>query len=160
MDIVFTILAAVCLIVGFIGCIVPVIPGVPLAWCGILLGYFISFVKIPLWLVILCGIVAVVVSILDNFLPSIMTKKSGGSKAGTRGCMIGLIIGMFTGPWGIILGPFIGALIGELIHDSSNFKSVLKAAFGAFGGFCCGVGMKMIATAIFITIFVIFAVRH
>lgn len=158
-DIILSALAVVCMVVGLVGCVVPVIPGAPLAWIAILLGHWISYVEIPIWLIVVCGVIAVAVTILDNFLPPIMTKKSGGSKAGTRGCIIGLLIGMFTGPWGIILGPFIGALIGELIHDSSDFSKSFKAAMGAFGGFCCGIGMKMIVCAAFITVWVIYAIK-
>lgn len=159
LDIILSIIAILCMVIGFIGCIVPVIPGAPLTWAGLLIGHWISYIQTPLWMIIVCGVIAVAVSILDNFLPPIMTKKCGGSKAGTRGCIIGLIIGMFTGPWGIIIGPFIGALVGELIHDSSDFGKSFKAAAGAFGGFCFGIGMKMIASAIFITIWVIYAIR-
>ncbi|MBQ5646899.1 MAG: FAD-dependent oxidoreductase, partial [Treponema sp.] len=88
-------------------------------------------------------------------LPVVFTKQSGGSKEGTWGSTIGLIIGFFIGPIGIILGPFCGAYIGELIHDSSDNSRAIKAAFGSFKGFILGTGLKMIACAIFLWIYII-----
>ncbi len=155
LNVVLTIAAIALLIIGFIGCIVPVIPGPPLGWAALLCAYFCNWNTIALWLLIVCAVAALAVTILDNIMPAVFTKKSGGSKAGSRGCMIGLIIGMFTGPWGVIIGPFVGALIGETIHDSSDSKKIFKAAFGAFKGFLSGVGMKMIVVFAFIWIYII-----
>lgn len=94
-DIILLIIAILCLIIGTVGTVVPVLPGVPLAWGGLLIGRWISFVHTPIWILILTGIAAIVVSILDNIFPITMTKKFGGSKAGTWGCTIGLIVGFF-----------------------------------------------------------------
>jgi len=146
--------ASLALLTGLIGCIVPVIPGVPLAWLGILLAYFSDKAELSLTVVIICLIAAVIVSILDNLAPVILTKKSGGSKAGTWGATLGLIAGIFAGPPGIILGPFAGAFIGELLHDRSNTKRAFKAALAAFAGFLLGTGMKLISVGFFIWIFV------
>lgn len=142
------------LVIGFLGTFVPVLPGAPLAWGGLLCAYFCQWNHISVTCLIITAVVAVVVSILDNFMGPIMTSKCGGSKAGTWGATIGLVVGLFTGPWGIILGPFVGALIGELINDSSDFKKCLKSAGGAFLGFLLGTGMKMVAVAAFVWVYV------
>ncbi|MBP5603453.1 MAG: DUF456 domain-containing protein [Treponema sp.] len=154
LSILLTILAVILLIVGFLGTFVPVIPGAPLAWVGILLAYFSSYNDISLVCLIITGVVAVAVSVLDNFLPVLMTDKVGGSKAATVGSTIGLIAGFFLGPAGIIAGPFLGALVGEMIHSGGNFSTSIKAAWGAFLGFLLGTGIKMIAVGFFIWIFV------
>jgi len=146
--------AGLLLFIGFLGTFVPVIPGAPLAWVGLLLAFFSKSCDISLTVLIICAVAAVLVSILDNIFPVLATKKSGGSKAGTIGATIGLIAGLFIGPIGIIAGPFAGAFIGELIHDSRNTDRAFKAAWGAFLGFLCGTGIKMIAVAAFITVFV------
>lgn len=155
MDLLFAILGIILIVAGFIGTFVPVIPGAPLAWVGLLLGKFSSYINFPVWLLVVTGIIAAAVSVVDNFFPVWMTKQSGGSKAGTTGSTVGLVAGLFTGPWGIILGPFCGALIGELIHDSSDFGRCLKAAFGAFKGFLFGTGMKMVVVAVYAWIYVV-----
>lgn len=91
---------------------------------------------------------------IDYIFPSIITKKSGGSKAATWGCNIGLVVSFFLGPLFILVGPFLGAFIGEMINDSSDKKRALKAAVGAFKGFLLGTGLKAICVICFIWIFV------
>ena len=154
-SLILCVVAAVLLVVGFIGTFVPVLPGAPLAWAGLLAAYFSEYNSISILCLVITGVVAVVVSIVDNFFPVTMTKKFGGSKYATTGATIGLIIGFFTGPWGIILGPFFGALVGERINKEGKGEGVFKAAFGAFMGFLLGTGLKMITVLAFIWIFVI-----
>lgn len=158
LDIILLIVAIVCLVIGLVGTVVPVLPGAPLAWLGLLAGRWISYIHTPVWILVVTGIIAVVVSILDNILPVTMTKKAGGSKAGTWGCTIGLIAGFFIGPIGIILCPFAGAVIGEMINDASDMGRVFKAALGAFSGFLLGIGIKLSAALLFIWIFVMLAI--
>jgi len=155
LSLLLTILAGILLVVGFLGTFVPILPGAPLAWVGLLLSFFSSYNHISILCLIITGLVAVLVSILDNILPVYMTNKTGGSKAATTGSTVGLIIGFFVGPPGIIFGPFLGALIGELISSSGDFKLSLKSAWGAFLGFLFGVGLKMISVLVFIWIFII-----
>lgn len=154
MNVFLAVAAGLLLIIGFIGTFVPVLPGAPLAWCGLLVAYFSDYCNISLTALIIFGVVAVIITVLDNILPVIMTKKFGGSKAATTGSTIGLIIGFFLGPVGIILGPFAGALLGELIHTRGQPEGSFKAALGAFAGFLTGTGLKMLCVLFFIWYYV------
>jgi len=145
LDILLIVAAIVCLLVGIIGCVVPVLPGPPISWVGLLLlkftnvcGSDISWTWVIVW-----GIVVIAVTILDYYIPVWGIKKAGGSKAGIWGATIGIIVGLFFAPWGIILGPFIGALIGELCIGKGHSQSV-KSAFGSFIGFLLSVGIKFL----------------
>ena len=149
----FAILAGVLLLVGLIGTVLPVLPGPPIAWAGLLAAHFSNYSQIEIWILIATGIAAIFVTVMDNIFPSIMTKKAGGSKAATLGCTIGLIVAFFLGPIFILIAPFAGAYIGEMIHDSSDAKRALKAAFGAFKGFLLGTGIKIITVMCFIWLF-------
>lgn len=153
MDIFLAVLAGVLLLLGFIGTFLPVLPGPVLAWAGLLAAHFSSYSEIKIWILVAAGILTAFVSIMDNIFPSMLTKKSGGSKAGVLGSTIGLFAGFFLGTLFVILGPFLGAFIGEMIHDSSDAKKAFKAAWGAFKGFLLGTGIKMISVLIFIWIF-------
>lgn len=153
-DLIFLVVGILFLIVGLIGTVVPVLPGAPLAWAGLLLTYFSRYTNMSILALVLTGILALFVSIADNVFPSVMTKKSGGSRAGTIGSVVGLILGFFVGPVGVILGPFAGALVGELIHDNSDFDRALKAAFGAFKGFLLGTGLKIVSVIICIWVLI------
>ena len=154
-SVILCIVAGILLLVGFIGTFVPVLPGAPLAWAGLLVAFFSEYNDISIACLIVTAVIAVIVSVADNFLPATMTKKFGGSKYATTGATIGLIIGFFTGPWGIILGPFLGALLGEFINKGGKSEGVFKAAFGAFMGFLLGTGLKMITVLGFIWVYVI-----
>ena len=155
MSVILCIVAGVLLLLGFLGTFVPVLPGAPLAWAGLLAAYFSEYTDISILCLIITAVIAVIVSVVDNIFPVAMTKKFGGSKYATTGATVGLIVGFFTGPWGIILGPFFGALIGEFINKEGRKEGVFKAAFGAFMGFLLGTGLKMITVLGFIWVFVI-----
>lgn len=146
-------LAILLILVGIVGCLLPVLPGPPLSYAGILILHFTSFADFSKNLLIILAVAAGIVTILDYFVPIWGTKKFGGSKYGTRGATIGLIIGLFFGPPGIILGPFLGAFIGEMIFKD-DFKYALKAGFGSLLGFLTGVGLKL-ATSLTITFYFI-----
>lgn len=152
-SLIFSILAGLLLASGFIGCIVPVIPGAPLAWAGLLLAYFSEYNDISVFCLVITAIAAVAISILDNFFPAMMTKKTGGSKYATIGSTIGLFAGFFIAPISLTVGAFLGALIGELIHSNGDISKSLKAALGAFLGFIVSTGLKMIVVSIFAMIF-------
>ncbi len=153
-DIVLFSVSILMLLVGTVGTVVPILPGVPFAWAGLLAAYFSKYSEVSVLFLVITGVVAVVVSVADNIFPAIMTKKSGGSKYGTVGSVIGMIAGFFMGPLGIVFGPFAGAFVGELIFDSSDKKRVLDAAFGTFKGFLFGTGLKIVTCLVFIWIFI------
>lgn len=138
-------LSMLLMVVGIIGCLVPVLPGPPLSFLGILTLQFTKFADVSTNLLIILAVVALLVSILDYIVPIWGTKKFGGSKYGARGATVGLVIGLFFGPPGIIIGPFIGAMVGEMIFKD-DFKYALKAGFGSLLGFMAGVGLKLAAS--------------
>lgn len=155
LSLLLAILAGLLLFIGFLGTFVPVLPGAPLAWGGLLASFFSDYCQVSVTALIVSGIFAVIVSILDNILPISMTKKFGGSKAAVTGSTIGLIIGFFVGPVGIMLGPLIGAFIGEFIHNGGKkIEGDGKAALGAFVGFLTGTGLKMICVLVFICYYI------
>jgi uncharacterized protein YqgC (DUF456 family) len=147
MDIVLVILAGICIIGGFIGCIAPVFPGPSLSYIGFLLMHWSKYAQYSTITLIVLGLITIAVIVMDYLLPVWMTKKMGGSKYGIWGATIGLIIGFFFGLPGIILGPFLGALVGELIGGVEHHKA-LKSAFGSFVGFLLSTGANLIVCGI------------
>ncbi len=149
LNIALIILALVCLIVGIVGSIAPGIPGPPVSWAGLLVVSFCTWSEVSTWMLVITGVVAVVITVLDYVIPSLSTKKFGGSKWGIWGCNLGLIISIIglpfgpTGLLGMVFWPFIGAMIGELIKQK-EMAPALKAAFGAFLGFVAGTLLKLV----------------
>ena len=144
MDVVWTVVSCVFLFAGIIGCVVPLLPGPPLTFIGLLLIQLKEeppFSTTFLWI---CAAVVVGVSVLDYVVPIYGTRKFGGSKYGMWGCSIGLLAGLWLGPLGIIAGPFIGAFIGEMMASQKS-EHAFKAAVGSFVGFLLGTLLKLIA---------------
>ncbi len=135
------------LLAGIIGCVIPGIPGPPLAYLSLVFIQFADKSTFTLSFLLLWAIIVIGVTLLDYFVPAWGTKKFGGSKYGMWGSIIGLITGLFMGPWGIIIGPFLGAYLGELIGGMNN-TSALKAGFGSFIGFAAGTLMKLTVSLI------------
>lgn len=141
------------MILGIIGCLVPVLPGPPFSFLGVVLLHFSRFGNFTYPVLITLGAIAVVVTLLDYIVPVWGTRKFGGSKYGTRGATVGLVIGIFLGPLGIIIGPFIGAFVGEMIFRD-DMSYALKAGFGSLLGFLTGIGLKLAASLILTFYFV------
>ncbi|MCX6334380.1 MAG: DUF456 domain-containing protein [Bacteroidia bacterium] len=152
-DYILLILGIILMIVGIIGCLVPVLPGPPLSFLGLIMLHLSRFGSFSTTILIVLGVVTVVVSILDYIVPIWGTRKFGGSKYGARGATVGLIIGLFLGPLGIIVGPLLGAVVGELIFKD-DMKYALKAGFGSLLGFLTGVGLKLTASFVMTFYFV------
>jgi len=109
MDIYFIIIGFILCIIGIIGSILPVLPGPPLGWLGLLLLELTDAIPTNYWFLGITFVIAMGIFILDYFMPAISTKKFGGSKAGAYGAIIGLIIGVFFSPipFGFLIGPFL-----------------------------------------------------
>ncbi len=152
-DYVLLILGIILMLIGIIGCLVPVLPGPPLSFLGLILLHASKFGNFAPITLIALGAITVVVTILDYIVPIWGTKKFGGSKYGTRGATVGLIVGLFLGPVGIIIGPLLGAIVGELIFKD-DMGYAIRAGFGSLLGFLTGIGLKLAASFVMTFYFV------
>ena len=151
------ILAVILALVGVAGSIIPGVPGPPLSWAAVLVLSFTAAADYSsLFLFVTAGIAALI-TVLDYVVPSLSTKKFGGSKAGIWGCNIGLVIsivGLPFGPQGllgVILWPFIGAFVGDMFIGQAS-REAPRAAWGAFVGFLTGTGLKFVYSIILLII--------
>ena len=148
LDIVLILGGVILLIVGFIGCFIPVLPGPPLTYIGLLLLQLSSNPPFSTEFMLFWLFITIVVTVLDYVIPILGTKKLGGSKWGIIGSGVGLVVGIFFfPPFGLIIGPALGAWIGELSTGKSG-EVALKAALGSFLGFIAGTFIKLISSLI------------
>ena len=152
MDIVLIVIGAVLLIGGIIGCVAPFPPGPPLAYCSLILLQFTRFALEPRVLII-CGIIVIIVTILDYYVSVQGPKKFGGTKGGAWGATIGLIVGLFFTPIGILMGLLLGAFVGEIINQQTT-RVAFRSAIGAFLGFLAGTFMKLLVCFVLVFYFV------
>ncbi|WP_272852054.1 DUF456 domain-containing protein [Altibacter sp. HG106] len=142
------------MIVGIAGSILPVIPGTPISWAGLIVLYLAPALPFDWVFISVTGFVAIAIYVLDYIIPAMGTKRFGGSKAGAWGTTIGLIIGLFLPiPFGILVGAFAGAFVGEMVFNETNGPDAVKAAFGSFIGFLASTFMKFFATLVYLGLF-------
>jgi len=148
MDIILIIIGVLLILIGIIGCVIPGIPGPPIAFAALLLQNLKDENHFSSKFLIIWFLITILVTVLDYLVPAIGTKKFGGTKRGVWGSIIGLLIGIFFfPPIGLIIGPFLGAFIGEL-SGGKETDLALKAGFGSFIGFLFGVTLKLVVTAL------------
>ena len=147
-DVLLIILGLCFLVAGWVGCIVPAMPGPPLAYVALLLLQATGFADFSVQFLLITAMVTVVVTVVDYILPVWGTKKWGGSRAGMIGAIVGLLVGLFFVPVGIIAGPFAGTFVGELIAGRDT-DAALRSGIGSFVGFLFGTVMKLTVCIVF-----------
>lgn len=156
MDIALLIIGFIFMLIGILGSFLPVLPGPPLSWVGLLLLHLTGAIPQDWWFLGITAVVALVVFALDYIIPAIGTKKFGGTRAGMIGTTLGLLVALIfpiLGPFGIIIWPFVGALAGELLNKADK-KTATKAAFGSFLGFLTGTFIKFLVAIVFMGLFI------
>lgn len=154
MDLLLVVLGFCCLMGGIAGSVLPVIPGTPLAWIGLLLLYLAPSVTMNYWVLGITFTVMMVVTILEYVIPAKGTKRYGGTKYGIWGTNIGLVLGLVAPiPFGFIIGPFVGAFVGEYVFSKQNHTNAFKAATGSFIGFLASAFIQFVVCVIFLGMF-------
>jgi uncharacterized protein YqgC (DUF456 family) len=156
MDIFLLLLGFLFVCLGIIGSFLPVLPGPLTGWLGLLFLHTTKIIPMDWTFLGITLALAIIIFILDYFIPAIGTKRFGGTKYGVYGTTIGLIIGLLSPiPFGMLLGAFFGAFIGELIYDGKDTNRALKASFGAFLGFLASATIKFSIASVYFIFFII-----
>jgi len=149
------IVGALLTITGLAGLLLPLVPGAPLLFLGLLLGAWAeNFRYIGVWTLLLLAAMAALTYVVE-FVASILgVKKYGGSRRAMVGAAVGGLVGIFLGIPGILFGPFVGAVIGELsLQHTLNEAS--RAGFGTVVGLAIGVAGKLAIGIAMIGIFLL-----
>tara|TARA_B100001996_G_C18635003_1_gene583338 strand:- start:551 stop:1018 length:468 start_codon:yes stop_codon:yes gene_type:complete len=141
------------MVLGLVGCFLPIIPSPITSWFGFLILYFSTNVIISFKFLCFTLMISILFFLVDFFLPLFTAKKFGGSKKGIFGTGIGLFLGFFIlGPIGVILGACIGAFIGELINNKKG-DNILNAVIGSIVGILSGIILKFVVSLVFLFIY-------
>jgi len=156
MEILGIVLVVVLFIVGMIGAVYPVLPGVFAIYGAFFIyGWLVTFSKFNSWFWIIQTFILVVLVVADYVVGAWGVKKYGGSKASVIGSTIGIIIGPFVIPAvGLVLGPFLGAVIGELIVGA-KFKQSLLVGWGSLVGLLSSFVVKIVLQLVMIILFIV-----
>lgn len=134
---------------GLLGILLPVLPGAPVLFLGLLCGAWAEdFRYIGIGTLLVLTGMAALTYVVEFAASALGAKKYGGSKRAMAGAALGGIIGLFFGIPGILLGPFVGAVAGEISLQRSleqagraGFGTVVGLAIGVAGKLAIGIGM-------------------
>jgi uncharacterized protein YqgC (DUF456 family) len=137
------ILAALMIVIGIIGTIVPALPGVPVVFLGMVLAAWAGdFTQIGWLTLTVLGVLTALARLVDLLASLLGAKRVGASGWALFGAGLGTVVGLFFGIPGLILGPFVGAVLGELIAGSTLRRSTIVGV-GAWLGFVFGTLAKI-----------------
>lgn len=136
-------LAIAMIVVGFVGNLVPLLPGMPLMLAGMVLGAWVDhFRKVGIATLALLGFLVLLGQLADFVAGSLGAKRAGASGKAVWGATLGSLVGVLGGLPGIVLGPFIGAAIGEYLAERDLLRAG-KVGVAAWLGLVLGMAAKI-----------------
>ena len=148
-------LAALLIVVGFAGLVLPVVPGIPLVFAGlVLLAWAENFAFVGWITLAALGVLALLSYGVDLLATALGAKRFGASPRAVAGAAIGVVAGLFFGLPGIVLGPFVGAGIGEFSRQASA-RAAVQAGVGAMLGLLFGALLKIALAFTMVGVFVL-----
>ena len=141
--IILWVLAIILILAGLVGLVLPLLPGAPLLFVGLLLAAWAEgFEYVGAWTIVALAIMALLTYVVDFLAGAFGAKRYGASNRAIAGAAIGALVGLFFGIPGVLLGPFVGAVIGEL-SAQRNIEEAGRAGIGATVGLLLGVAAKL-----------------
>src|SRR6185312_10516928 len=112
------VLAAILILVGIIGTVLPALPGVPLVFAGMLLAAWADgFQHVGLWTLIGLGVLTIIAVAVD-FLAGLAGAKRVGA---SRLALIGVAGGTLQRAANVGVGAWIGFLVGTVLKLGVSF---------------------------------------
>jgi uncharacterized protein YqgC (DUF456 family) len=138
------IISAALIIIGLLGVFLPILPGIPLAYAGMVLAAWAGgFKEISVLVLILLGLLTLASVAIDFLASALGAKRAGASKLAVVGAALGSLIGMiFFNLPGLILGPFVGVMVVETAQGRS-MREAGKIGFATWIGMAVGVALKV-----------------
>lgn len=162
MNPIFLPLAYVLIIVGFIGTLLPMVPGTILIWLGIVLWAWADAFRHIGWLTLAVLTLLLIIGwAADLGLGTVLSRKSGASwKAIIASMVCGLLGAIFLSELpviGTIAGALIGALVGMLAVEflvRRDFRKALGASASYLAGSLVSKVFEIIVGLVMIGVFV------
>ena len=148
-------LAAIFILSGFAGLILPAMPGIPLVYAGlVLLAWADNFAYVGWITLTLLGVLTLLSYGVDFLASALGARRFGASPRSVFGAALGAVIGLFFGLPGLLLGPFVGAVIAEFtVHGSA--RAAAHAGVGATLGLLFGALLKIALAFTMIGVYVL-----
>ncbi|ALJ28123.1 MULTISPECIES: DUF456 domain-containing protein [Stenotrophomonas] len=136
-------LAALLVIVGIAGVILPALPGLPLVFAGLLVAAWADgFTRVGWLPLVVLGVLTALSIVVDVLATTLGAQRLGASRMALAGSVLGTVAGLFFMPIGLFVGPFLGALLGEYLHGR-RLGQATRVGFGTWLGIVLGVALKL-----------------
>src|SRR5262245_24093846 len=137
------VLAALLVVVGLVGLVLPGLPGAPLIFAGLFLAAWAEhFAYVGAGTLVVLGLLAAATLVIDFLASAIGARRFGASPRAVMGAALGGLVGIFFGLPGIVVGPFLGAVAGELTARRSLGEAG-RAGIGATLGLAIGLAARI-----------------
>lgn len=149
----YWIVAALLVVVGFVGLFVPILPGIVFIFAGLLLGAWIDeFTLVSQTTMVIIGVFVLMAWAVDFVASYFTAKKAKASKLALIGTLLGALLGILGGVIGLIVGPIIGAATGEFI-SRRNSGDATRVGLAAGLGFVLALVVKLVIALIVLSVF-------
>lgn len=142
------------MLIGLIGIIIPIMPGIFLIWLGVLVyAWRDDFTNLSLATFLFISVLVLFAGSSELWLPMFGARKSGASKRTILTGLVGAIIGSFLIPLlGTIIGYVVGVLLGEY-HKRRDWNAAWQASKGSLAGWGIATVLQILTGILVIVIF-------
>ena len=149
-------IAALLVVIGLAGTVLPVLPGVLFVFAGLFIAAWAEgFSRVGAVGLSIIAALAVLAFVADFVATLLGAKRVGASPRALVGAAAGGLIGVFFGIPGIVLGPFVGAVLGEL-WARGGLKHAGKVGLGTWVGLLIAAVAKVVIAFTMIATFFAF----
>ena len=157
LDVLLWILAAVLVLIGLAGSVLPALPGVPLVFTGLFIAAWAGeFARVSWPTLLLLGLLTLLSFVIDFAATALGAKRVGATRLAIIGALLGTLAGVFLGLAGLIIGPFLGAVVGELLSHG-QVQQAARAGVATWMGLIFGTLAKL---ALVFTMLGVFAAAY
>ena len=151
-------LAVAFILVGVVGTVVPILPGMLLVWFTVIVYAWRTGFEAVGWLsIIFITIIALVTGLSNIWLPLLGAQKTGAAKRALFLGIVGAIVGTFVIPipiLGTVIGYAIGVFLGEFMKVR-DWRLALKSSLGGVAGWGVSTIVEIIGALVILVIFVV-----
>ncbi len=153
-------LAGALVVAGIAGTIVPLLPGAPLVFLGLVVAAWIDdFRKVGWFTLTLLALLTLLAYAVDLWATRHGARRVGASGWALLGALLGGIAGLFFALPGLILGPFLGAFAGEYLARR-DLRQAGRAGLGTWLGLLLSTAGRLALVALMLGLFALVYTLH
>jgi uncharacterized protein YqgC (DUF456 family) len=145
---------------GIAGTIVPLIPGAPLVFLGLLLAAWIDGFRRVGWVTLtLLALLTLSAYAIDLWATRHGARRVGASGWALLGAFVGGVAGLFFALPGLLLGPFLGAFAGEYLARR-DLRQAGRAGLGTWLGLFLSTAGRLALVVLMLGLFAFVYMLH